>query len=181
MSNSQTDRGRSARNCHRPLVALSGVVCPAPLRTSHVCPTPILTVVGQRGIVTGSQKPWFLVITAALCKLGEEQSERIFSFSRRPKAGRRLLAVFCMACCMMHDGLSSAGFVLGRLVGGGLSAAACRRQAFRRRACPRHPCQRRACPRRACPRRLVVSRLVISGLVLSLTSAGWARSSPSSE
>ena len=71
----KTDRGRSARNCHRPLVALSGVVCPAPLRTSHVCPTPILTVVDQRGIVTGSQKPWFHVITAALCKLGEEQSE----------------------------------------------------------------------------------------------------------
>ena len=52
VSNSQTDRGRSARTYHRPLVALSDVVCPAPLRTSHVCPTPILTVVDQHGIVT---------------------------------------------------------------------------------------------------------------------------------
>jgi hypothetical protein len=83
-------------------------------------------VVDQRGIVTGSQKPWFHVITAALCKLGEEQSERIFSFSR-PKAGRRLLAVFYG---MLHD---ARWLVIGRLcprqacrrrlVGGGLSSA----------------------------------------------------------
>ena len=145
MSNSQTDRGRSARNCHRPLVALSDVVCPAPLRTSHVCPTPILTVVDQRGIVTGSQKPWFHVITAALCKLGEEQSERIFPLCL-PKAGNKLsrrLLWLCMACSM-HDARC---LVLGRLVGGGLSAAACRR-------------------------RLVVGRLFVGGLVLGILVSG---------
>ena len=32
--------------------ALCGVVCPAPLRTSHVCLTPKLTVVDQRGLIT---------------------------------------------------------------------------------------------------------------------------------
>ena len=60
-----------------------------------------------------------LVITAALCKLGEEQSERILSFSRRPKAGRRLLAVFCM----MHDGVSSAGLSLAGSSSSSLSSA----------------------------------------------------------
>ena len=32
--------------------ALCGVVCPAPLRTGHVCLTPKLTVVDQRGLIT---------------------------------------------------------------------------------------------------------------------------------
>jgi len=48
-------------------------------------------VVDQRGIVTD----WFPVITAALCKLSEEQSERIFSSAGARKPDELSLAVFC--------------------------------------------------------------------------------------
>ena len=205
--------------------ALCGVMCTVPLRTSHVCLTPKPTVVDQRGIVTD----WFPVITAALCKLGEEQSERIFSFSRRPKAGRtfsRRLLWLCMACCMMHDGMSSSGFCprracRRRLVGGGLSSAGffvgglvlgslgfgslvlgglvisglvlgglvlegLSSTGLHQLAC-RHSLDigrledGRLVIGGLVLGRLVVGRLVISGLVLGLTSAGWARSSSSSE
>ena len=158
-------------------------------------------MVDQRGIVTGSQKPWFHVITAALCKLGEEQSERIFSFSR-PKAGRTSppLALHGM---LQHDGLS-AGFVLVRLAGGGLSggglssaglsaaglssaaltSAALFSSALSTAGLSSPGLSSRACRQQACISGLVVSSLDIGGLeddMAGLSSAGLSSAVLSSE